>query len=156
MIKVSLPGLRYPTRRIGWLALAGLALVVLLAPLPKPGIAPVERIFHIEANRFNFSPAELQVNPGDRVTIELTATDVVHGLSVDGYHQMIVSDPGQTRRLSFVADREGVFTLRCPVNCGNMHPFMVGRLRVGPDSLLWRAAGLAGVAVLGLIWGLLR
>ena len=54
-------------------------------PIPAKQRTPVERTFRIEASRFEYSPAVLSVNPGDRVTIELVATDVVHGLSIDGY-----------------------------------------------------------------------
>ena len=135
-----------------WVLLAGVALVVLFAPLPAAAAAPVERIIHIQASRFEYSPAILSVNPGDRVTIELTATDVVHGLSIDGYNLAVTADPGQAARLTFVADRQGSFRFRCTVTCGNMHPFMVGKLKVGQNLLLWRAAALSGLALLAGVW----
>ncbi len=78
-------------------------------PLPVQSIVPQERIFRIEAGQFAYSPSELKVNPGDTVTIQLVSTDVVHGLYVDGYDVFIEADPGQTRTLSFVADRPGSF-----------------------------------------------
>jgi heme/copper-type cytochrome/quinol oxidase subunit 2 len=134
--------------------MAGLALVILLIPVPTQASTPIERTFHIEASRFKFSPAVLSVNPGDRVTIELSATDVVHGLSIDGYSLETTSDPGQTRRLTFVADRSGSFRFRCTVTCGNMHPFMIGKLQVGRNMLLLRAAGLAVLAVVAGVWGI--
>ena len=112
-----------------WLALAGLAFLVLFLPFPVNANAPVERTFRIQASQFEYSPAVLAVNPGDRVTIELLATDVVHGLSIDGYDLETAADPGQTARLTFVADRQGSFRFRCTVTCGNMHPFMIGKLR---------------------------
>jgi heme/copper-type cytochrome/quinol oxidase subunit 2 len=90
------------------------------------------------------------VNPGDRVTIELQSTDVVHGLYVDGYQVAQTVDPGQTARLTFVADRAGTFRLRCSVTCGPLHPFMIGKLVVGSNALLWRAAGLALLALAGV------
>ena len=136
---------------VGWLVLA---LVITFAPFPARATAPMERTFQIKASRFEYSPAVLAVNPGDRVTIELTATDVVHGLSIDGYNLAVSSDPGQTARLTFVADRQGSFRFRCTETCGNMHPFMVGRLEVGSNSLLWRAVALSGVALLAAAWSL--
>jgi nitrous-oxide reductase len=66
----------------------------------------------------------LTVTPGDRVTLELTATDGVHGLSIDGYNLETSADPGQTARLIFVADRHGLFRFHYTVTYGNMHPFM--------------------------------
>ena len=137
-----------------WIVLAGLALVILLIPVPTKASTPIEHIFHIEASRFKYNPAVLAVNPGDRVTIELAATDVVHGLSIDGYGLETTSDPGQTARLTFVADRPGSFRFRCTVTCGNMHPFMIGKLQVGQNRLLLRAAGLAVLAVIAGVWGI--
>jgi heme/copper-type cytochrome/quinol oxidase subunit 2 len=136
-----------------WYFLAGFALVVLFAPAPGSAAVPVERTFRIEASRFQYSPAVLQVNPGDRVTIDLISQDVVHGLSIDGYNLAITADPGQTAHLSFIADRPGSFHFRCSVTCGNLHPFMTGKLEVGPNLLFWRAAALAFLA---LVAGALR
>jgi heme/copper-type cytochrome/quinol oxidase subunit 2 len=131
-----------------WAVLAGLALVVSFIPFPTIAAAPTDRTFHIIASRFEYSPAILTVNPGDRVTIELTTTDVVHGLSLDSYNLAVTADPGQTARLTFIASRPGSFRFRCTVTCGNMHPFMIGKLKVGHNTLLWRAVALAGLALL--------
>ena len=137
-----------------WAIFAGVALVVLFVPFPASAAAPAARTFHIQASRFEYSPAILTVNPGDQVTIELTASDVVHGLSIDGYNLAITADPGQTARLTFVADQQGSFRFRCTVTCGNMHPFMIGKLEVGANVLLWRAVVLSGLALLAGAWGL--
>jgi len=90
-------------------------LVVAFAPLPVQPNAPQERTFRVEAGQFAYSPSELKVNPGDSVAIQLVSTDVVHGLYVDGYDISIEADPGQTKTLSFVADKPGSFRFRCNV-----------------------------------------
>ena len=97
----------------------------MLIPLPAGAAVPTDRTFHIDAKRFEYSPSTLNVNPGDRVTLELTATDVVHGIAIEGYNLETSADPGQTARLTFVADRQGSFRFHCTVTCGNMHPFMI-------------------------------
>jgi heme/copper-type cytochrome/quinol oxidase subunit 2 len=130
------------------LAMAGL--VVAFAPLPVPVVAPQERMFRIEARQFAYSPSELQINPGDTVTIQLVSTDVVHGLYIDGYDLSMEADPGQTSAMTFTADKSGSFRFRCNVTCGAMHPFMIGKLTVGTNDWLVRSAGLAVVAVLGV------
>jgi heme/copper-type cytochrome/quinol oxidase subunit 2 len=89
---------------------------------------------------------------GERVTIELVAMDVVHGLFVDGYEVSTTAEPGRPGRLTFVAHRTGAFRLRCSVTCGSLHPFVAGVLKVGPQTLLWRAAALAVIAALGGLW----
>jgi heme/copper-type cytochrome/quinol oxidase subunit 2 len=86
------------------------------------------------------------------VTIEFKAADVVHGLYLDGYSLNLIAEPGQTARLTFVADRPGTFRFRCSVTCGPLHPFMIGKLSVGPNWLLYRAIGLS---LLSVIAGLL-
>ncbi len=127
-------------------------LLVAFTPLPITRDEPTNRIFHVDATSFAFSPAELKVNPGDRVTIKLTSSDVVHGLYLDGYDLKISADPGQTTELTFIADQAGSFRFRCSVTCGDLHPFMIGKLHVGPNLLLWRAAGLAILAALAGVW----
>jgi heme/copper-type cytochrome/quinol oxidase subunit 2 len=130
------------------LVMAGL--VVAFAPLPAQPITPQEQTFEIDAHQFAYSPAELNVNPGDTVTIRLVSTDVVHGLYVDGYDISVEADPGQSATLTFVADKPGSFRFRCNVTCGAMHPFMIGKLNVGSNSWLYRSIGLAALAVFGV------
>lgn len=134
-----------------WAIGAALTLAVLFAPLPLPAPAPTERFFRVEASSFAFSPAELRVNPGDQVTVELVATDVVHGFAIYGYPVQFSADPGQPARFSFIADRNGSFRIRCITPCGNMHPFMLGKFRVGPNLLLYRASLLAIIAAISAV-----
>ena len=130
--------------------LAGM--LVAFIPLPVPQNEPAHRIFYVDSRAFAFTPAEIKVNQGDRVTIKLTSSDVVHGLYLDGYNLEISADPGQTNELSFTADQAGSFRFRCSVTCGDLHPFMIGKLKVGPNQLLWRSAGLAILAALAGVW----
>ncbi len=139
----------------GWshrVIFAGLFLVLAFAPFPFIKAIPTERVFTIQASRFEYTPSILKVNPGDHVTIELSATDVAHGLSIDGYNVSTTADPGQTARLTFVADKQGSFRFRCTVTCGNMHPFMIGKLQVGQNTLLCRALALSVLVVIGGAW----
>lgn len=137
-----------------WLLLASLVLAILFLPLPANAIQPVERSYRIQASQFSYSPSVLYANPGDLVTVELQSVDVVHGFSLDGYNIETAADPGQTERLSFIADKQGTFRFRCTVTCGNMHPFMIGKLQVGRNDLLWRSVLLAGVMLVAGVWGL--
>ena len=127
-------------------------LLVAFTPLPITRDEPTTRIFHVDASSFAFNPAEIKVNPGDQVTIELTSSDVVHGLYLDGYNLQISADPGQTTELTFIANQAGSFRFRCSVTCGDLHPFMIGKLHVGPNLLLWRGAGLTILAALAGVW----
>lgn len=139
---------------IRYAILLSLVLVIVFVPFPASATTPTELTFKIDASRFEYSPNKLTVSPGDKVTIELTATDVVHGLSIDGYDLAITADPGQTSRLSFIADQQGSFRFRCTASCGNMHPFMIGKLEVGQNTLLWRAVALSVLVLLTAFWKL--
>jgi len=131
--------------------MAGLA--VAFAPLPVPTMTSQERTFRIEAGQFAYSPSELKVNPGDTVNIQLVSTDVVHGLYVDGYDISIEADPGQTKTLSFIANKPGSFRFRCNITCGAMHPFMIGKLTVGSNNWFLRSIGLAALAIISVVVG---
>jgi cytochrome c oxidase subunit 2 len=126
--------------------------MIAFAPLPIPAPLPQERTFRLEAGQYVYLPAEVAVNPGDTVTIELTSMDVVHGLYVDGYDLSTAVDPGQTARLRFVADKPGSFRFRCNVTCGAMHPFMIGKLNIGANLSLWRALGLVLVVATAFLF----
>jgi cytochrome c oxidase subunit 2 len=134
--------------------LAAIALLIAFVPTPIAFSAPADRTIRIEARSFQYTPEVIQVNPGDRVTLELSSADYVHGLYIDGYDLNLVADPGQTSRLTFVADKSGAFRLRCSVTCGALHPFMIGKLNVGSNDLLFRAMGLAVVAGFAGFWWL--
>ncbi len=133
------------------LILLGLAAgVVAFVPWPFPAAMPRARTFRVEARQFAYSPSELRVNPGDTVTLQLVSTDVVHGLSVDGYDISVEAEPGQPATLTFLADKRGSFRFRCSVTCGAMHPFMIGKLSVGTKDWLYRSIGLAVLGVFSL------
>ncbi len=138
-------------RLIPFILAAGL---ILWFPIPASFAAPTARTLRIDASRFQFSPAVLQINPGDTVTIELASQDVVHGLSIDDYDVHMTADPGQTAKATFIANKAGSFRFRCTVTCGNMHPFMIGKLQVGVNTFFWRAAGMAVLALIAGIWKL--
>lgn len=137
---------------VSWITLGVAALLVAFAPLPGSSSVPTERLFRVEAGNFAYTPAVLQVNPGDKVTIELVSTDVVHGLYVDGYDISITADPGQPAALTFTAGHSGTFRLRCSVTCGSLHPFMIGKLQVGSNLLLWRGISLTFLALIGVLF----
>jgi len=135
-----------------------LVLLALLAPLPAAlavGAAPQERHVTVSARSFAFEPGTVQVNLGDTVIVNLESTDVVHGLYVDGYGFSTQAEPGRPGQLTFVANRSGAFRLRCTVACGNLHPFMIGKLVVGPNLTWLRAIAatlITAVGALAVFW----
>jgi len=133
---------------VGALVLALVALA-LVAPLPVAGSPPQERRVVLSARSFAFEPGIVRVNRGDTVVVRLEATDVVHGLYLDGYGLSAVAEPGRPAEITFVADRTGTFRFRCSVSCGNLHPFMIGKLVVGPNLAWLRAVMVTVITALG-------
>lgn len=112
-----------------------------------------EVIVPIEASQYAYEPNVIEVSLGQRVVLELSSSDVVHGIYLDGYDLEVITDPGKTARLSFIADQPGTFRFRCSVTCGPLHPFMIGQLKVEPNPKVRRIVGgslsalLVGIAL---------
>lgn len=123
---------------------------VVFAPWPETA-RPTSRSIHINAAQFAFAPGRVEVQQGDRVTLRLTASDVVHGFYLDGYGLQRRIEPGVTEEIVFTADRPGKFRYRCAVSCGPLHPFMIGELVVETNTPYWRAVGVMLVAALGML-----
>ncbi len=88
------------------------------------------------AVRSSFEPLKLEVNQGDKVTIYITnieqTTDELHGLGIAEYNINIVIDPGETKTVTFVADKPGVFPYYCTNFCSALHQEMQSYLIVKP------------------------
>lgn len=135
-----------------WIGLIFLAVSIAFIPFQAAPPMTADRTIRVEASSFAYDPHTISVSRGDRVTLELVSTDVVHGLYIDGYDLELISKPGQTARMTFTADRPGSFRLRCSVTCGDLHPFMIGVLRVGNNEILWRAVGLSFLAFIAVFY----
>ena len=109
------------------------------------------QIIEVEMNQFNFDPAVIKVDRGDRITINLSSNDVMHGFYLDGYDISTSVEPGISETISFVADRTGKFKFRCSVVCGDLHPFMFGELVVSPNSLIGNFLWLSFMLVIGTL-----
>ena len=127
---------------------AALALTVLLVPIPA-GASPTVHTLTLDMHQYAFTPSRVEINHGDLVIINLTASDVVHGFYLDGYDIQQRVEPGITRQISFTADQPGKFRYRCSVSCGSMHPFMIGELVVNANTPLWRAVALLAIGLIG-------
>lgn len=108
---------------------------------PKRDIAATESASEsvyltMTARQYEFSPKVLRVRKGQHVVLDITSVDVPHGFALPEYHVVEELLPHRTKRISFVADRTGVFSFVCSVYCGSdghtghSHMSMVGELIV--------------------------
>ncbi len=88
--------------------------------------------------RTAFTPTAIEVNQGDVVTIHITngeqSRDELHGFGVAEYNINVVNDPGETKTVTFVADKPGVFPYYCTNFCSALHQEMQGHLVVNPSK----------------------
>ncbi len=127
-------------------------LIITFFPLPRFQGVSGDKVFDIEASQFQFNPGTIRVLPGDKITLNLTAVDVAHGIYLDGYNLEMYADPGKIDSLTFTANQEGTFRFRCSVSCGSMHPFMIGKIQVGRNLTFLRGTGISLLVILALLF----
>jgi nitrous-oxide reductase len=88
------------------------------------------------AVRSFMAPDVIRVNKGDNVTIHVTnieqTRDELHGLAINDYDINLVIDPGETKSITFKADKSGVFAFYCTNFCSALHQEMQGYMLVKP------------------------
>lgn len=150
---------------------SAIVLACALVPMLLASSDPVEnkkRHFFIKAQQYSYDPYRIIVNQGDEVHIRLAARDVVHGFFLEGHDIEAMIYPGkvpfymrrpsigkkyaEVKEIVFTADRIGKFRYRCSVNCGTLHPFMLGEMIVRPNHPYVAGMGAAvGVFLSGFI-----
>lgn len=88
--------------------------------------------------RSTITPEFIEVNQGDTVKVAMTnieqTTDELHGFGLLDYNINIVVDPGETKVVTFKADKPGVFAYYCTNFCSALHQEMQGYLVVKPKG----------------------
>jgi nitrous-oxide reductase len=86
--------------------------------------------------RTYFEPSKIQVQEGDTVIIHLTNAeqlrDEIHGFGLVEHNINVVVDPGETKTVKFIADKEGVYPYYCTNFCSALHQEMQGYFEVVP------------------------
>lgn len=84
--------------------------------------------------RSTITPQVIELTRGETVTVALTnieqTTDELHGFGLLDYNINIVVDPGETKTVTFKADKPGVFPYYCTNFCSALHQEMQGYLIV--------------------------
>lgn len=112
-------------------------------------VATQNRLIEISMEQYSFDSHRIIVNKGDRVLINLTSKDVMHGFYLDGYEKSVSVEPGISETINFVADQSGKFKFRCSVVCGDLHPFMIGELIVNPNNQFVNSLWISFILVSG-------
>src|SRR2546430_2093577 len=89
-----------------------------------------ERVIHVAAQRYEFSPATIELKIGEPVILELTTLDRAHGFAAPDLAIDEKIKPGETTRVRLTPDKRGTFEFHCAVFCGSGHEEMTGTIIV--------------------------
>jgi heme/copper-type cytochrome/quinol oxidase subunit 2 len=79
-----------------------------------------------EVSTYRWDPGTLVVNQGDRVTLEIVGINGdEHPFTIEGYWISDVVRRGRVTRLSFVADKPGIFKIICRKHAPSMQADLV-------------------------------
>jgi hypothetical protein len=97
------------------LAIVGAVLVLFIAVgailvFGNQGPAPQQRLFQVGVTGTTMSPATLQANENDTVTLSIS-TDKYEEIHLHGYDKHFFPSPGQPATLTFPADKTGNFVI---------------------------------------------
>lgn len=80
------------------------------------------------------SDTVLYVPVGKHIKMELNSVDVVHSLYLPQFRIKEDAVPGRTNYLTFYPTQTGTFDIFCAEYCGMNHSYMLGKLKVIPES----------------------
>jgi cytochrome c oxidase subunit II len=91
---------------------------------------PNEKVIRIVAKKFEYAPAEITLQKGVPVVLELTTEDVAMGFYAPDFKVDVEIVPGKAVQVRLVPDKAGSFDFSCNVFCGDGHEDMGGRIHV--------------------------
>jgi cytochrome c oxidase subunit II len=103
------------------------------APFNEPGVvevAPGHYEARLLAGIWYFTPNEIRVPVGSKVTFVATSRDVVHGFMLHYANLNLMLLPGRVARTTTQFDRPGEHLFICHEYCGIAHHTMFGRVIV--------------------------
>ena len=102
-------------------------------PFDHPGLRKIAEgayeAYYV-ARIFSFSPAEIKVPAGSRVTFYVTSADVEHGFSIPATGVNTMVTPGWVSSVSHTFKERGTYLLVCNEYCGAGHHTMAAKVTV--------------------------
>ena len=111
-------------------ALLASALLSGLVVYTRANVVPAEKVIHITAKKFEFSPDSITLKKGEPVVFEISSADREHGFNLRAFGVRTNVSPGKVSRIRFTPDKTGKFTFSCDVFCGDGHEEMTGTVIV--------------------------
>jgi cytochrome c oxidase subunit II len=111
-------------------AFVGLTVIGYLTLLGFSSPPETPRTINIVAKRFTYEPDNITVKKGEPVVLELTTSDVTHGLKFKDLNLNTRIEKGKKNELAFTPTKTGDFNGQCSVFCGSGHGHMRMTLHV--------------------------
>lgn len=117
--------------------MAGLALMTSMTGCGKrtPSYAgPPDQVLQIVMKKWEIVPNRVEIPQGSRVELVVSSTDVEHGIAVPGLGIREPVQPEKPAVIRFLAQRPGVYPMRCSILCGRGHDRMTGEIVITPSA----------------------
>ncbi|MCT4782974.1 MULTISPECIES: cytochrome c oxidase subunit II [Exiguobacterium] len=103
------------------------------APFDNPGLHKIgdnEYELVMVAQAFTFTPGNVEIPKGAKVTFLVTSPDVVHGFQLVGTPVNMMVVPGHINSLTYTFKETGEFLILCNEYCGTGHHMMSTKIKV--------------------------
>lgn len=103
------------------------------APFDNPGLHKIgdnEYELVMVAQAFSFTPGNIEIPKGAKVTFLVTSPDVVHGFQLTGTPVNMMVVPGHINSLTYTFKDAGEFLILCNEYCGTGHHMMSTKIKV--------------------------
>lgn len=84
----------------------------------------------VTMKRYAIEPSLIRVKAGETVELEVTTSDIQHGIDIPDLGIRKPVQPGGATIITFKAPARGEYRVACSVICGPRHDDMVGKLVV--------------------------
>jgi cytochrome c oxidase subunit 2 len=88
------------------------------------------RVIALMAQRFHYTSNRIELQPGERVQLDISSLDFVHGFLIPALKLRADLPPGRITRLNVQFDQPGVYDFLCDNFCGDGHEEMHGQFVV--------------------------
>lgn len=98
---------------------------------------------YIRSQIWQFTPAEIRIPAGSKLTMYVTSQDVIHGFHIDKTNVNVMVLPGQVTKVAARFAEPGVYNFICHEYCGLAHHTMFGRIVVESAEMIAAASATA-------------
>ena len=116
------------------------------SPFANPQVTQIaegEYEAYVRSQIWLFTPAEIRIPVGSKLTMYVTSQDVQHGFKIDRTNVNVMVLPGQVSKMSHTFTEAGIYNFICHEYCGVGHHTMFGRIIVEDEAMIAAATATA-------------